>query len=85
MLAQDAVIRDRGDLMSVVKLYATTVTNWDGNLEVKEAAYAQLQLPLAGFSVIESDSVDEVIQLVKDTPCARAQGAIEIRPFWELD
>ena len=84
VLAQDAVIRARGNLMSAVKPNVTTVKNWDGNLEVTDASFAEPQLPLAGFSVIEADSVDEVIELVKNTPCARAQGAIEIRPFWEF-
>lgn len=85
VLAQDAVIRDRGNLMSAVKPNVTTVRNWDGNLEVTEAAFSLPALPLAGFSVIEADSVDEVIGLVKNTPCARARGAIEILPFWEFE
>lgn len=85
VLAQDAVIRDRGNLMSAVRPDVTTVKNWDGKLEVQEAPLSQPALPLAGFSVIEADSLDDVIALVKNTPCARAQGAIEIRPFWELD
>ena len=45
---------------------------------------AKPALPLAGFSIIEADSLDEVVQLVADTPCARAKGAIEIRPFWDF-
>jgi hypothetical protein len=84
VLAQDAVIRDLGNLMSAVKPSVTTVKNWEGNLEVAEVAFAEPQLPLAGFSVIEANSIDEVVELVKNTPCARAQGAIEIRPFWEF-
>src|SRR5262245_24215785 len=32
--------------------------------------YAQPQLPLAGFSVIEAGSLNEVIELVANTPCA---------------
>jgi hypothetical protein len=85
VLAQDAVIRDRGNLMSAVKSDVTTVRNWDGKLEVKEVPFSEPALPLAGFSVIEADSVEDVIALVKNTPCARAKGAIEIRPFWEFD
>jgi hypothetical protein len=85
VLAQVAVIRDRGNLMSAVGPNVTTVKNWGGNLEVKEAPFSESALPLAGFSVIEADSVDDVITLIKNTPCARAKGAIEIRPFWEFD
>lgn len=85
MLAHDAVIRGRGNLMSAVSTDVTTVKNWGGNLEVVEAPFSVPALPLAGFSVIEADSIDEVIALVKDTPCPCANGAIEIRPFWEFD
>jgi hypothetical protein len=82
VLAQDAVIRDRGNLMSTVQ--ETSVRNWDGNLEIENEPFAQNELPLAGFSVIEAGSVDEVVELVSNTPCARAWGVIEIRSFWDL-
>jgi hypothetical protein len=82
VLAQDAVIRERGNLMSAVQTKVTSVNNWDGNLEVAAEPYFQHDLPLAGFSVIEAESIDEVIKLVSNTPCARAKGVIEIRPFW---
>jgi len=81
-LAQDAKIRDRGNLMSAVKTTVTSVKNWDGNLEVNNESFAGNKLPLAGFSVIEAADVDEVIELVSNTPCARAKGVIEIRAFW---
>lgn len=83
VLAQDAVIRDRGNLMSAVKPKVTSVKNWDRNLEVTDGPCMQNELPLAGFSVIEAESVNEVIELVSNTPCARARGVIEIRPFWD--
>lgn len=82
VLAQDAVIRDRGNLMSAVQTKVTCVRNWDKNLEVTDGPYARHKLPLAGFSVIEADNLDEVVDLVSNTPCARAKGVIEIRPFW---
>lgn len=84
VLAQDAVIRDRGNLMSAVQGTVTSVRNWDGNLEVNHERFARSELPLAGFSVIEAENVEEVIDLVSNTPCARARGVIEIRPFWNL-
>jgi hypothetical protein len=84
VLAQDAVIRNRGNLMAAVQPKVTSVRNWNGNREVTGEPYAQHQLPLAGFSVIEARSLDEVIELVANTPCARARGVIEIRQFWDL-
>jgi hypothetical protein len=84
VLAQDSVIRERGNLMSAVQTKVTSVRNWDQNLEITDEPYALHQLPLAGFSVIEAKGINEVIELVSNTPCARAKGVIEIRPFWEL-
>jgi len=81
-LAQDAKIRDRGNLMSAVKTTVTSVKNWDGHLEVSNESLAGAKLLLAGFSVIEAENVDAVVKLVSNTPCARAKGFIEIRPFW---
>jgi hypothetical protein len=84
VLAQDVVIQDRGNLMAAVQTKVTSVRNWERNLEVTDEPYAQPLLPLAGFSVIEAESLEEVIDLVKNTPCSRARGFIEIRPFWDL-
>ena len=80
VLAQDVVILDRGNLMAAVQTKVTSVKNWDENLEVTDEPLAQPPLPLAGFSVIEAESLEEVIELVKNTPCPRARGFIEIRP-----
>jgi hypothetical protein len=84
VLAQDAVIRDRENLMSAVRTKVTSVRNWNRVLEVTDGPYPRHELPLAGFSVIEAESLNEVIELVSNTPCARARGVIDIRPIWEL-
>lgn len=81
LLAQDKMIRDRGALMSAVELKVITVRAWDGTPKTTDAPFADAKSPLAGFSVIEADDLDEVIRLVAGTPCARAGGAIEIRAF----
>ena len=77
------MIRERGALMSAVEPRVTSVSNWDRDLSVTTRSDLDgPELPLAGFSVIEADSIDEVVALVSNTPCARAGGRIEIRPFW---
>lgn len=53
----------------------------DGNPGVTDGALAVSNAPVAGFSVIEAADVKEVIDRVSGTPCARAKGAIEIRPI----
>jgi len=81
VLAQDTVIRERGSMMSAVRLQVTSARNWGKKLDVTDQPCGT-GLPLAGFSIIEAESVDEVVELVANTPCARAKGVIEIRPFW---
>lgn len=84
VLAQDAVIRARGALMSAARTTVTSVRNWDRTLEVIDGPSPQHSLPLAGFSVIEAESLKEVVGLVANTPCARARGVIEIRTLWDV-
>lgn len=85
VLAQDAVIRSRGNPMSAVHTTVTSVKNRDRNLEVTDGSTFRNNLPLAGFSVIEAGNIDEVIGLVSNTPCARAKGVIEIRQLRDID
>lgn len=84
VLARDAVIKNKGNLMSAVEPTVVCVRNWDHHLEVTAAPYALHTLPLAGFSVIEANTPNEVVDLVANTPCARARGVIEIHPLWDL-
>lgn len=81
-LAQDDAIRSRGATMSAVLPQVTSVRNWNRRLEVSNEPYVT-GLPLAGFSIIEAEDVDEVVKMVSNTPCARANGVIEIHPLWD--
>lgn len=81
MLAQDEVIRQRGNLMAAVELSVTTVRAWDGTPSTTSETFAHSRAPLAGFSILEAEDLDEAVRLVAGTPCARAKGAIEIRPI----
>lgn len=85
LLAQDEFLRKRGALMAAVELAVTTVRAWDGNPNVTTGAFARSDVPLAGFSVIEAENADHAVRLVAGTPCARAKGAIEIRPIMMIN
>ncbi len=85
LLAQDEALRRRGVLMAAVRPTVTTVRAWDGTPSVSEGGFADSRIPLAGFSIIEAADLNEVIRLVAGTPCARAKGAIEIRPILAID
>ena len=79
LLAMDEVLRKRGVVMGALQTEVTTVRAWDGIPTTTVDAFAYSRVPLAGFSIIEADDMNEVIRLVAGTPCARANGAIEIR------
>ena len=85
LLAQDEIIRQRGALMAAVKTDVVTVRAPNGIAEVTDGSFAHPQAPLAGFSIIEANDLAEVIDLVAKTPCARAKGAIEIRPIMMIN
>jgi len=38
-------------------------------------------LPVAGFALIEAATIEGAVQLAGRTPCAVAQGVLEIWPF----
>jgi hypothetical protein len=85
LLAKDEALRQRGTLMAAVESNVISVKAWDGKPDVTQGAFANPGIPLAGFSVIEADNLDQVVHLVAGTPCARAKGAIEIRPILAIN
>jgi hypothetical protein len=81
LLAQDQVVRDRGNLVAAVGREVITVTARAGEPDVQWQEFADLPQPLAGFSIIEAEDIEQAISLVQGTPCPHANGAIEIRPI----
>lgn len=81
LLAQDEVLRQRGDIVVAVQEPVTTLRAWDGKPTTTKGAYAHSPAPLAGCGIIEAENLEEAIRLLKDTPCARAKGAVELHPI----
>jgi hypothetical protein len=83
LLAQDARLLERGDMVAAVDPEGMVVRAWGGKVELGAAPFARGDAPLAGFAIVEADTLEDAIALVKDTPCARAKGAIELRRIME--
>jgi hypothetical protein len=81
LLANDEKLRERGDFVTALEPTGTVVKAWDGIPDRSPIPFAESVQPLVGFSIIEAESMEEVVDLVAHTPCARANGAIEIRPL----
>ena len=58
------------------------VSNHDGNgITTIDGSFLRSDLPVAGFAVIEAADLDEAIQLAAQSPCAVAQGVVEVWPL----
>jgi hypothetical protein len=79
LLAQDELLRSRGDLVAEVRA-PTTVQYAAGDAHSSDGSFGQAPLPLVGFYVIEARDMDEAIGLLSKTPCARV-GDYELRPL----
>jgi len=85
LLAQDDVLRRRGDIVVAVQGPVTTLRAWDGKPHTSDKVFASSPVPLAGCGIVEAENLDEAIRLLKDTPCARANGAIELHPIHSIN
>ncbi len=85
LLAQDALLRDKGALVAAVRPAVHTVSAWNGTVDVNPSPVAALPRTLAGFSVIDARDLAEAVALVKDSPCARANGFVEIREIQAIN
>jgi len=84
-LAQDEVLRRRGDTVAAVDQNPVLVRAWSGTPEVTDGPFAHLPQPFAGFGIIEAENLDEAVRLIADTPCARVGGHVEIRRITEIN
>jgi hypothetical protein len=80
--AADAALRERGAVMGIAKP-PVQVRNPDGTgVAVTPGAFMTSVLPVAGFAIIEADSLEDAIAQVASVPCAVAHGVVEV---WPLD
>ncbi|KPH06207.1 transcription initiation protein (plasmid) [Rhizobium acidisoli] len=79
--AHDQQLRDRGAIMGIAGS-PVQVRNHDGvKVEISKGSFLTAALPLAGFALIEAESLEEAIEIVSKAPCAVAQGVVEVWPL----
>jgi hypothetical protein len=82
--AHDAALKARGALIGIADV-PVQVRNHDGaGTRTIAGPFMQSSLPIAGFAVIEADDLEEAIRIVAKTPCAVAQGVVEVWPLREM-
>ena len=58
------------------------VRNHDGaGVETEAGPFMRSSLPVAGFALIEADTMAEAVEMVSQTPCAVAHGVVEVWPL----
>ncbi|HZH44837.1 MAG TPA: YciI family protein [Lysobacter sp.] len=56
----------------------------DGRSTITDGPFAETKEVLAGFNLLEADSLDEAMRIAQEFPWAR-YGCIEVRPVRDLD
>ena len=77
----DTALTERGAIIGAAGA-PVQVRNHDGaGLKTTAGPFLSSSLPLAGFGLIEAADMEEAITLVAGTPCAVAQGVVEVWPL----
>ena len=79
--AHDAQLRRGGVEMGIAGAPVQVRNHNAAEVTTQDGAFMSAPLPVAGFAIIEAATLDEAIELVSGTPCAVAQGVVEVWPL----
>ena len=79
--AHDARLRGDGAVMGVAGGVVQVRNHDAAGVHTENGPFLQASLPVAGFAVIEADSVEKAVEMVSRTPCAVANGVVEVWPL----
>jgi hypothetical protein len=79
--AQDARLLQLGAVMGVVGTPVQVRNHNASGVETEGGAFMTSPLPVAGFGVIEAETLDQAVAMVSGTPCAVAHGVVEVWPL----
>jgi hypothetical protein len=77
----DAALVARGALAGIAGAPVQVRNHDNAHVDVQHGAFMRSDLPVAGFGLIEAADLEEAIELVARTPCAVAQGLVEVWPL----
>jgi hypothetical protein len=82
--AHDVQLRSGGAVMGIAGA-PLQVRNHDGlGVQTDDGPFLNAALPVAGFALIEADSLEQAVEMVSQTPCAIAQGVVEVWPLEQM-
>ena len=79
--AHDQRLRDGGAVMGVAGAPVQVRNHDAAGVDTENGPFLQASLPVAGFALVEADSIDEAVEMVSQTPCAVAHGVVEVWPL----
>ncbi len=81
----DARLVEAGVLMGIAGA-PIQVRNPEGaGISTTPGPYVRSRLPVAGFALIEADTIEDAVALVADSPCSIAHGLVEVWPLGVSD
>lgn len=63
---------------------ARTIRSRKGRVTVVDGPFAETKEMLAGFNILEADSLEEAVRMASEFPWSRT-GSIEVRPIRDMD
>ena len=81
--AHDAQLRADGALIGMAGAPVQVRNHGGAGVLTTAGPFLSSSLPIAGFAVIDAKDLQEAIALVSRTPCAVAQGVVEVWPLQE--
>ena len=81
--AHDARLLEAGAVAGVAGAPVRVRNHDDAGVNVESGSFMSSALPVAGFGIVEAATIEEAAQMVSKTPCAVAQGVVEVWPLQE--
>ena len=79
--AADAERVRRGDIIGMVGEPVQVRNHDDAGVDVAAGPFLKADLPIAGFALIEAPDLESAIEIAAKSPCAVAQGVVEVWPL----
>ena len=79
--AHDAELRQAGVVMGIAGDPVQVRNPEAAGVRTTPGPFLTSGLPVAGFAIIEADTIQEAVDMVSHSPCAVAHGVIEVWPL----
>jgi hypothetical protein len=79
--AHDARLQENGVVMGRAGEPVQVRNHQTAGTTTKTGPFMSSDLPLAGFALIEAETLAEAVELASQSPCAVANGVIEVWPL----